>query len=246
MTPCNTAKAERAAGIVLSLVIIIPQSVIMITVDLSVIRITVEVKRKMVMARTAKDLRQEQIEKAAYELLQSHGFAGTSIMAIARRCKVSNETLYNWYGDKLGLFKALVARNSLEVKHVLEHQLADAKEPLPALQLVATKLIALVTSERAVALNRAAAADLTGELGALLSAGGRETVAPLLGQLLEQARAARLIDFDSSSSATELFINLVVGDLQIRRVTGAMAEPSPALCRKRAAQAIELLQNALR
>ncbi|MEQ8740678.1 MAG: helix-turn-helix domain-containing protein, partial [Hoeflea sp.] len=55
--------------------------------------------------------RQAQIEQAAYEVLEEKGYAATSMLAIAKRARASNETLYNWYGDKTGLFRALVVRN---------------------------------------------------------------------------------------------------------------------------------------
>ncbi len=49
-------------------------------------------------------------------MLDAKGYAGASMLAIARQAKASNETLYNWYGDKNGLFRALVVRNAGEVR----------------------------------------------------------------------------------------------------------------------------------
>ena len=56
------------------------------------------------MARSKRDIREEEIEAAAYRLLEERGFAGTGMQAIAQAAHASNETLYRWYGDKTGLY----------------------------------------------------------------------------------------------------------------------------------------------
>lgn len=102
-----------------------------------------------------RSIRQDQIEQAAYAVLEEKGFGGTSMLAIARAAKASNETLYNWYGDKTGLFSALVRRNAAEVKALLQDQIAAGGDTAETLARVGPVLLQLVTSDRAVALNRA-------------------------------------------------------------------------------------------
>ena len=60
------------------------------------------------MKKEKKVQRQSEIETAAYALLDEFGYGGISMLKIAKRAKASNETIYRWYGDKLGLFKSLV------------------------------------------------------------------------------------------------------------------------------------------
>ena len=55
-----------------------------------------------------KQARHEAITKAAYAQLAKNGYDGTSMLSIAKAAKASNETLYRWYGDKQGLFAAMV------------------------------------------------------------------------------------------------------------------------------------------
>ena len=184
-------------------------------------------------------IRQDQIEKAAYAVLEEKGFAGTSMLAIARKARASNETLYNWYGDKTGLFRALVQRNAAEVKALLDEQIAGQGDAVAALGRVGPVLLGLVTSDRAVALNRAAAADPTGDLGRTIAAEGRNTVAPLIGAVLEQGCARGLFAFDDLDAACETYLGLLVGDLQIRRVVGRMPQPDAGALAARAARAVE-------
>jgi len=181
--------------------------------------------------------RQAEIETSAYEVLRERGYAGTSMLRIAQRASASNETLYNWYGDKAGLFRALVQRNAAEVQAHLEDSLAGERPPLETLRALGPRLLALLTGPRAVALNQAAAADPSGELGAVIAEAGRETVAPLIQRTLEIARDDGALAFADPQEAVELYLNLLVGDLQIRRAIGRMPPLGPAAVDRRAARA---------
>jgi AcrR family transcriptional regulator len=189
--------------------------------------------------------RQAQIEKAAYEVLEAKGYAGTSMLGIAKQAGASNETLYNWYGDKQGLFQALVTRNAEEVKGHLEEGLQAETDALSILGTLGPKLLGLLTGDRAVALNRAAAADSSGELGATLSRAGREAVFPLLEQVLLRAKHEGVISFEDSGAAVGLYLDLLIGDLQIRRVIGRMPSPSKTFCEDRSERALMHLRRLL-
>jgi len=71
-----------------------------------------------------------------------------SACADAREARASNETLYSWYDDKQGLFRALVARNAAEVRKLLESRMAEQHDPLKTLGLLGPKLLELLTGAR--------------------------------------------------------------------------------------------------
>lgn len=197
------------------------------------------------MREDRKSLRQQQIEDAAYEVLESKGYGGTSMLGIARKARASNETLYNWYGDKQGLFQALVTRNAAEVKDHLEEALQTDRDALAILRTLGPKLLALLTGDRAVALNRAAAADASGELGATISKSGRESVFPLLEKVVLRARDEGGLNFENSAEAVGLYLDLLIGDLQIRRVIGRQPQPSEDVRLARAERAVRHLAHLL-
>lgn len=197
------------------------------------------------MRKEKRSLRQEQIEKAAYEVLEAKGYAGTSMLGIAKQAHASNETLYKWYGDKQGLFRALVTRNAEEVKGHLIAELETDHDALSILGTLGPKLLTLLTSDRAVSLNRAAAADGSGELGATLSKAGREAVFPLLEQVLLRAKQEGQLTFEHSGEAVGLYLDLLIGDQQIRRVIGRLPRPTPAFCKERAERAVRHLRQLL-
>lgn len=194
---------------------------------------------------TKRSERQDQIEEAAYRVLERDGYAGTTMLAIAREARASNETLYRWYGDKTGLFRALVARNADAVRLMLTRRAPQQDDPLETLALLGPELIDLLSHPRAIALNRAAAADRSGELAAAIAAAGRETVGPLIAQVLIAARERGALRFDDPQAALALYLDLLIGDLQHRRVIGLIAAPPPDQRSARSAKALSRLRRLL-
>lgn len=183
--------------------------------------------------------RREKIETAAYEVLEAVGYGPASMLAIAKAAKSSNETLYKWYGNKQGLFCALVEANARQSRQLLEDALQPGHDPLAALRDLGPILLTMVTGERAIALNRAAASDVkdTATLGPAIAKAGRNTIAPLVGALITSAIAAGDLTAEDPTEAAEVYISLLIGDLQIRRVIGALPKLSSKAIAARAARA---------
>ena len=177
--------------------------------------------------------REHAIEAAAYALLAERGYGGMSMLAVAKGAKASNETLYKWYGDKLGLVTAMIERNASEARSILEEALTGSEPPEVVLNRLAPALLRLLTGTPAVALNRAAAADPSGELGRALARSGRGALAPMICDVIERLQPAR-----GTEPAFGLFMSLLVGDLQIRRAIGALKPLSEAEISERARIAV--------
>ena len=99
----------------------------------------------------------------------------------------------------------------------------------------------LLTSDRAIALNRAAAADASGELGIALSKVGRERVLPLIAKVLGQIKDQGTFGGLSLEEVTRLYMSLLIGDLQIRRAIGVMSVPNEAELKTKTRKALEYL-----
>jgi len=186
--------------------------------------------------------RRARIEDAAYSVLADVGYNSASLLAIARRASASNETLYKWYGNKQGLFRALVASNARDAAEILRTALDEGHAPLETLARLGPVLLRLVTGERAIVLNRAAAGDVsdTGTLGRAIAEAGRGTVRPLLVDLLSRAQQKGLIACEDPQDAAETYFHLLIGDLQIRRVIGAIGELPADEIERRASRAFAL------
>ncbi len=184
--------------------------------------------------------RHDAISRAAYDLLAEHGYAGASMMRIATAAKASNETLYRWYGSKAGLFRAMVEDNAEQTRSMLLRALAEQTDPHETLERVASVFLGMLLGDRAILLNRAAAADPTGELGAAISAGGRAQVMPLLIRLMDRVCDASGIHTDE---AARLFVSLLVGDRQVKRIIHNSPAPSKAEIESNCARALPIFRR---
>lgn len=191
----------------------------------------------------AKSARREQIIEAAYAVLAEKGYGGTSMLAVAKRANASNETLYNWFGSKQGLFTAMVEQNAAAAAAILKDHLAGGSDFSAAFARLGPTLLRLVTSERAVALNRAAAADAseTGVLGATIASSGRDHIVPLIEELFERAEDVRLPAGFTPQEAADLYVSVLIGDVQIRRVIGVKPELDEAEVAARAKRAVAIV-----
>lgn len=187
--------------------------------------------------------RQIRIETAAYEILAEKGYKAASMLAIAKRASASNETLYRWYKNKQSLFCSLVTENARETKELLEHSIEADADPLETLQKFGPVLLRLVTGKKAIALNRAAAGDVfdTGTLGKVIASAGKETVVPLVVNVLERARRKGQMDFKDAYATADIYTGLLIGDLQIRRVIGVCKQLTDKEIDARSERAYNLL-----
>ena len=171
------------------------------------------------------EARRRSVLAVAGRLLVETGYAATSMLQIAKAAKASNETLYKWWPNKQALFADLVTENADLVIDAMRRADEDGSTPLEVLRRVAPVLLSMLTSRLAIALNRAAAADSEGTrtLGPVLGREGRERVGMALADLMRRAMAAGEIAAADPKEAATLYVTLLVGDLQIRLVTGALA-----------------------
>ncbi|WP_417308407.1 TetR/AcrR family transcriptional regulator C-terminal domain-containing protein [Devosia sp.] len=183
--------------------------------------------------------RRERIEAAAYAVLKESGYKSASLLAIARRASASNETLYTWYGSKQALFRSLVEANVAEARDLLQDTLEAGGDPIATLRTLGPVLLAMVTGDKAITLNRAAAGDVsdTHTLGPAIANFGRGTMAPLLRDLLAAAHRDGALSCDDPAEAADIYFRLLIGDLQVRRVIGVLDELTPEQIAERAAGA---------
>jgi AcrR family transcriptional regulator len=187
--------------------------------------------------------RRQQIEAAAYTLLQEKGYKSTSMLAVAKRAGASNETLYKWYGNKQALFSAMVRANARDAELLVTTFKEKGLNPLQTIEQFGPVLLRVVTGEKAVSLNRAAASDVheTNALGGLIASSGKKTIMPLLTALFQQAVTDRLLTLENPHEAAEIYISLLIGDLQIERVIGVRDVMSDADITRRAERAYRLV-----
>jgi AcrR family transcriptional regulator len=197
------------------------------------------------METEAKRDRRLRIEEAAYSVLQAKGYKGTSMLAVAKKAGCSNETLYRWYGNKQTLFTSLVVANAATIKDQIEQSIQTDGDTIEELRLLGSRLLQMVTSRKAVALNRAAAGDVyhTKTLGKAIAEGGKDVVAPLIGKLIENGLQRGLLQGATAQHIGQIYIALLIADIQIQRVIGVIPELSTQECEDRANNACAVIQK---
>ncbi len=163
--------------------------------------------------------RREEVLDAAFDLLVEHGYRGTTMGAVAERSGASKETLYAWFGDKTGLFAALVQRNAEEGARTVQAALASERgDVAQTLSRFGTALLALLLGERALAINRAAIIEPAA--APELSSQVRERIAPMVeAYLAYQTTLGRLRIRDPVDAFGALY-GLLVQDAQISALLG--------------------------
>jgi TetR/AcrR family transcriptional regulator len=71
------------------------------------------------------------ILSAALQEFAANGFAGARVDAIARRAAINKRMLYHYFGDKEGLFRAVLRRKIAERRVWAESRSGDPAESLP-------------------------------------------------------------------------------------------------------------------
>lgn len=164
---------------------------------------------------------------AAGAVMAERGFCAP-LEAIAKRAGVSKQTIYNHYGGKAGLLRALIGRRVDE----LTAPLADGKTgPGPDIVLAAfaLELLEATLSPGNIALTRVAiqgASDMP-DIAQAMDEAGASVARARLAQFLEVETDAGRLDVDDVWEAADFF-SAMVGARQVRALLGLPVETDRA------------------
>ncbi|WP_309088481.1 TetR/AcrR family transcriptional regulator [Phenylobacterium sp.] len=162
----------------------------------------------------------EAILDAALGVFVERGISAP-IEEIARRAGVSKQTIYNHYGSKAELVKALTARRVHEMVAPLETEEGVA-DPEQALRGFARVLLDKLLSDRSRAFLRMAilgAADAP-ELGRAVWEAGPRTSRLRLAEFLDMETKAGRVACPDPMEAAEFFAGMVIGSYQTAALLG--------------------------
>jgi TetR/AcrR family transcriptional repressor of mexJK operon len=182
-------------------------------------------------------IKTEAILEAAAEAIHERGL-GVSVDEIARRAGVSKQTIYNHYGSKADLVRAMIERRVDLITAPLEMQGA-LESPQTALAAYARALLETISMPRGLVLFRLIIASVGAdpELAAsVFRAGARASRNKLAEFLGREAKAGRLA-IDDPAEAADFFAGMVVSHHQLAGLLGLPVELSPARIDRIAAQA---------
>ena len=162
----------------------------------------------------------EAILDAAVAAMGERGLA-VSLEEVARRAGVSKQTIYNHYGSKAELLRALMARRVDAITAPLEMPGA-ADHPQEALAGFARTMMSSLLDPNATAFMRVivlSAAELP-EMAETFFSAGRQNSRARLAQFLARETLAGRLDTPDPTLAADFFSGMVVGTYQFALTLG--------------------------
>ena len=203
-------------------------------------------KARKIAARLTPDARRQAIMDAAKELFLQKGYAATSLEEIVSTSGGSLATLYQLFGNKQGLWEALVA----EVTEILTAPLQDAMvhhgDPRAVLKEFGRRLDALERSRVCAGAFRLMLAEGSKypELARTLYGKGPDASRRIVAEYLDSEVAAGTLDIADTARATEQFCSLICSDTALRNAFGVLTAPDEAELDKRLDDAVDMFLKA--
>lgn len=192
--------------------------------------------------------KREGILATATEMFLEEGYAGVSVDAIIARIGGSKRTVYAYFGDKDGLFAAIIARLCEQIVNPLTHMDLRCK-PLPeALRTIAETFLEVILAPRTIAMHRLIVAEA---LRAPEAARAFFDAAPgaaygCLREYFGWAEKAGIVQAGDAQTRAVLFLDALTGDFQLRCLLGLMGIPSELDRQRRVDEAINIFLSGLR
>jgi TetR/AcrR family transcriptional regulator, mexJK operon transcriptional repressor len=183
------------------------------------------------LASSRREARRQAFLQAAGDLFIEKGYGATSLADVVRRSGGSLATLYEFFGNKAGLFKALIADRVTRITGVFDAAGAAERRPGAALDEFGRKMLDLILDPEVIAVQRLVIAESSQfpELASTFFAAGPAAAnTRLRAYLAEQATRGRLRITDADLAA-EHFGGLIKGSLHACTMFGIPdAIPDPA------------------
>lgn len=155
---------------------------------------------------------------AAESLFLELGYEQTTLAAVVRRSGGSLATLYEHFGNKQGLLRAMIARIAQVNKPPLPNSSTEGHQRSDELRAYAHSLYAHLTKPRNIALNRIVMTealrdpDFARSIYMEIHRSAVDELARLFALWAEQGHAC----IDRPLAAADLFVAMIIGDTKLR------------------------------
>jgi AcrR family transcriptional regulator len=192
--------------------------------------------------------RRELLIEAAEKVFVEMGYATASVDDIAKRAGMSKKTLYRLFETKGELFAAVIAARRAALKAMIEAECCgDAQAPDDVLRNFLGQVARFVLARRQSALYRLVIAESqrAPELASAFYHEGPSRVRSALTQWLAAKHERQELFVPDPDCAASMLCSMVIGEPQMRLLTGDMHEPDDQFIALRVKLAVDLfLQGA--
>ena len=180
---------------------------------------------------------------AARNVFMRESYAKASMESIAREAGVSKQTVYNHFGSKEDLFRAIVQRRCEGLNAAFGEEFRyHGDEPGRLLTVFGERVLEIMLSKETMELHRLLQAEgrRHPELAEIFYRYGADRTANQLADYLaEQTQKGRL-KVDDPRIAAEQFTTMLSGHLRLRHLLGIAPPPTPAERSRYVASAVNL------
>jgi TetR/AcrR family transcriptional regulator, mexJK operon transcriptional repressor len=166
--------------------------------------------------------------EAATAVFLERGYEGATLGEVIARSGGSRATLYGQFGDKAGLFGAIIAAFCERIVAPVGQEIEGPAEP--ALLAVGRGFMQAMMAPESLGLYRIVIAEGTRfpELAEAVFSAGPKAAADGLTRYLAQKVRSRELGLDDPGAAARHFLEMVKGDLHFRALLGLAPAPSAA------------------
>lgn len=192
--------------------------------------------------------RREALLRAAAEVFFEQGYAATSIDAIIERAGGSKRNIYNEFGNKQGLFSAIVKENADKVLSTLVIDQPEGHDLRATMTAFGQHLMGVYMSPTLIGIYRIAVTEANRfpDLVKSFYEQGPGRATSRLAEVLEVANKRGEIRTDDCSRAAGHFVGMIRDNLHLQVVLGLRAAPSKKEMREAVGSAVEVFLNGVR
>lgn len=155
--------------------------------------------------------RRQALIAAATELFLEHGFAKTTLEMIIEQAGGSRRTIYQLFGDKEGLFGAVLHQCCQDTVMLLRGADSGGLEPREALYRIGVRYLKSIFSPKSVALYRVVVRESANfpELGQAFMESGPEQGIRMLATYLQKQCDEGVLHLDNPELAAKIFLDMI-------------------------------------
>jgi AcrR family transcriptional regulator len=190
--------------------------------------------------------RRNAILDAARQVFGERGYHQATTLEIASRARTSKRALYELFGSKGGIVRAMITERVRNMRHPFNMQPpASRDEFFTILKRFGVTFMTELMAPPTVAMYRLAIAESahSGELGAALYEAGRLAITHAVRGLFAEAVARKWVEFVDVHDALGAYMYTLMGDVLMRLLLGAEKAPGRSELRKRAELAVDVVHQ---
>lgn len=172
-------------------------------------------------------VRRDVLLRAAADIFFEQGYAATSIDAIIERAGGSKRNIYNEFGNKEGLFAAIVTENAEKALSALAIDGGGDRDLRSTLTAFGKQLMEIYMSPAVLGVYRIAVTENARfpTLVRTFYESGPGRASAKLAELLEDARRRNEISTGDCAAAADHFVGMIRGNLHLQVVLGLRPPP---------------------